>query len=144
MRVIHHLKRPAATIVALTLAAAIGIVAKARAAAVCNDGQVCLYEHQGYTGSALKLGTDASDLRTMRFYNGTGANDRVSSLINNSSRTIAVCVAINYDQACRTIAPHTQVRLFDNAFNDTISSVILTDLRLIKKGATIATDPIHD
>ncbi|MEV1068197.1 peptidase inhibitor family I36 protein [Streptomyces sp. NPDC050263] len=75
----------------------------AAAAYTCNDNEVCFYDGGDYTGTVLvavhggngtltKKGTGQvlDDFSGLTFSNGTNANDRVSSVINNTGWCIDI------------------------------------------------------
>jgi len=125
------------SIVATVLAAA-GFVAvgalPASAAYLCQDNQVCFYEGSYYTGTAFVPAEMASggsgsvwNFQYRVFSNGTNANERVTSIVNNTGWCVAVYTRFGfYDddgtESRAVIGPDKRVNLDGYRHNNRISS----------------------
>ncbi|MFJ3763076.1 peptidase inhibitor family I36 protein [Streptomyces sp. NPDC090080] len=63
----------------------------AEAAASCPANAVCFYEAADFHGSMyLMTGSEVNSFRVVNFYDGSNANDRVTSIINNRNSKLGV------------------------------------------------------
>jgi Peptidase inhibitor family I36 len=105
----------------------------ASAAYSCADNQVCFYEGAYYSGTAFvpreMSGNSGSvpDFRYRVFTNGTNANDRVTSIVNNTGWCVVVYRGIWFvdDSGAHSgwqIFPDSRVNLAGTEFDNRVSS----------------------
>ncbi|WP_073836880.1 peptidase inhibitor family I36 protein [Micromonospora sp. CB01531] len=126
MKVREAVQRIATGILATVLAVG-GVVAlgaqPASAAYVCANNQVCFYEGANYSGTAFvpqelsNSSNSVPDFRYRVFTNGTNANDRVSSIVNNTGWSLAVYRDVWFGGDHLIVPPYTRTNLswpYDN------------------------------
>ncbi|MFJ3762844.1 peptidase inhibitor family I36 protein [Streptomyces sp. NPDC090080] len=117
-----------AATVALVASLSVG-APEADAAAACPANAVCFYESADFHGSMYQLPASghASDFLKARFYNGTGVNDRVSSIINNTNYKVHIYKDVHYaNQLGYGLKAHGNIPNLDWVYyNDMISSASL-------------------
>ena len=127
-----------ATVAVVALFSVLGVVAigvhHASAAYACRDNQVCFYEGPNWTGSVFvpwemsgRAG-NVPDFSHRNFTNGTNANDRVTSVINNTGWCVLLFRAAGFlDENGRgnfgwRVKPDTRTNLMRSPFDNRVSS----------------------
>jgi hypothetical protein len=110
---------------ALTAAAAaigacltVAVSAPAAAATACPAGKYCLYDGADYTKLLV-----TSDTRLVRWI-GAPANDKVSSIVNNTDSPLNLFKNVDWDSPAGYIAPHSKAVLLP-VQNNNLSSYYL-------------------
>jgi hypothetical protein len=75
----------------------------ANAAYVCGGGQVCLYENINFTGTVRVVSENIPDFQFTNYSNGTNMSDSVSSIVNNSGKTLQGWPDHNYEGLTRAV-----------------------------------------
>ncbi|MEU4173525.1 peptidase inhibitor family I36 protein [Streptomyces sp. NPDC026665] len=126
--------------VAAVLAATLGLAPEAGAAASCPASSMCIWENAGYTGGRLVLKEyedlghcweKTNNFGYLKFDNGHSVNDRISSVINNTSATRSLYRDQNFSGGSFGLSGHQWIpnlssfTYYDKQvnFNDAVSSV---------------------
>jgi hypothetical protein len=107
-----------AAVLAIGIGLAVTTNSPASAAETCPANKYCLYDGAGYTTLIV-----SSDERLVRWIGAT-ANDRVSSIVNNTNDPLHLFKDVNWEKPNGSVEPHTKVVLLPSQ-NNNISSYYL-------------------
>ncbi|MBX7267734.1 peptidase inhibitor family I36 protein [Micromonospora sp. Llam7] len=119
-----------ALVVALTTISAVTVSPQPVSAAyVCADNKVCFYDGRNYTGTVFapqemynNYGS-VPDFSRRVFTNGTNANDRTTSIINNTGWIVLAYTDVRFDGfAWVRIGPDSRINLEHTVVDNQISS----------------------
>lgn len=90
-------------------------------AATIQGGAVEFYTHANFQGDVgyFDSGEDGSNLLAVA---GGRFHDSISSIINNTDRTLIVCANVNYSGEYKSVRPGQYISFIGHQFNDKISS----------------------